>query len=160
MLQQGRSKYGRCHQWVYGHACRYIRMPGGCYVEGVSLNDAYFWKPSVGPIQDRPGHYNGPWHYWSTDGRCACMNMLRESPLTATKISPSSATMHAHTALHCFVLERKQKTTPFGVISTRSLVNILGCPESALCYILLYARTSLQHICSVSADADKTLHLT
>ncbi|KAL0055122.1 hypothetical protein WJX82_007357 [Trebouxia sp. C0006] len=47
---------------------RYIRMPGGCYVEGVSLDDAYFWKPSVGPIQDRPGHYNGPWHYWSTDG--------------------------------------------------------------------------------------------
>lgn len=43
-------------------------MPGGCYVEGVSLDDAYFWKPSVGPIQDRPGHYNGPWHYWSTDG--------------------------------------------------------------------------------------------
>ncbi len=44
-------------------------MPGGCYVEGVSLDDAYFWKPSVGPIQDRPGHYNGPWHYWSTDGK-------------------------------------------------------------------------------------------
>lgn len=43
-------------------------MPGGCYVEGVSLQDAYWWKPSVGPIEDRPGHYNGPWHYWSTDG--------------------------------------------------------------------------------------------
>nr|QOL01194.1 putative extracellular protein TR9_006 [Trebouxia lynnae] len=47
---------------------RYVRMPGGCYVEGVSLDDAYWWKPSAGPIQDRPGHYNGPWHYWSTDG--------------------------------------------------------------------------------------------
>lgn len=43
-------------------------MPGGCYVEGVSLQDAYWWKPSVGPIEDRPGHYNGPWRYWSTDG--------------------------------------------------------------------------------------------
>ena len=32
------------------------------------MQDAYLWKPSVGPIQDRPGHYNGPWHYWSTDG--------------------------------------------------------------------------------------------
>lgn len=48
--------------------CRYVRMPGGCYVEGVSLQDAYWWKPSVGPIQERPGHYNGPWQYWSTDG--------------------------------------------------------------------------------------------
>ncbi|KAL3133328.1 aspartate-semialdehyde dehydrogenase-like protein, variant 2 [Trebouxia sp. C0009 RCD-2024] len=47
---------------------RYVRMPGGCYVEGVSLQDAYWWKPSVGPIQERPGHYNGPWQYWSTDG--------------------------------------------------------------------------------------------
>ena len=82
-------------------------MPGGCYVEGVSLNDAYFWKPSVGPIQDRPGHYNGPWHYWSTDGRCACMNMLRESPLTATKISPSSATS---AALLCIGKKTKDHT--------------------------------------------------
>ena len=52
--------------WVLVH--RFVRMPGGCYVEGVSLQDAYWWKPSVGPIEERPGHYNGPWHYWSTDG--------------------------------------------------------------------------------------------
>ena len=43
-------------------------MPGGCYVEGVRLETAAWWKPSVGPFWERPGHYNSVWNYWSTDG--------------------------------------------------------------------------------------------
>ncbi len=48
--------------------CRFVRMPGGCYVEGVRLDTAAWWKPSVGPFWERPGHYNSVWNYWSTDG--------------------------------------------------------------------------------------------
>ena len=48
--------------------CRFLRFPGGCYVEGVNMHNAFFWKPSVGALEERPGHWNGPWEYWSTDG--------------------------------------------------------------------------------------------
>ena len=51
--------------------CRFLRFPGGCYVEGVNMRNAFFWKPSVGPLEERPGHWNGPWEYWSTDGERA-----------------------------------------------------------------------------------------
>ena len=49
-------------------ACSFLRFPGGCYVEGTLLSNAYYWKPSVGPLEQRPGHWNGMWEYWSTDG--------------------------------------------------------------------------------------------
>ncbi len=45
----------------------FLRMPGGNFLEGNSLADAYEWKKTIGPIADRPGH-NGPWFYWSSDG--------------------------------------------------------------------------------------------
>ena len=32
------------------------------------MSNAYLWKPSVGPMHQRPGHWNGQWQYWSTDG--------------------------------------------------------------------------------------------
>ena len=54
-----------------GASRRFLRFPGGCYVEGVSMHNAFFWKPSVGPLEERPGHWNGPWEYWSTDGEQA-----------------------------------------------------------------------------------------
>ncbi|GBG92270.1 hypothetical protein CBR_g55039, partial [Chara braunii] len=46
----------------------FIRFPGGCYVEGNRLANAFRWKSSVGPWEERPGHYNGVWGYWSDDG--------------------------------------------------------------------------------------------
>jgi len=45
----------------------FIRLPGGCYVEGDVLKHAFLWKNSLGPWEGRPGHYN-LWGYWSTDG--------------------------------------------------------------------------------------------
>ncbi|EIE21944.1 glycoside hydrolase [Coccomyxa subellipsoidea C-169] len=47
---------------------RFLRFPGGCYVEGVTMRNGFFWKPSVGAVAERPGHWNGMWQYWSTDG--------------------------------------------------------------------------------------------
>jgi len=45
----------------------FLRLPGGNYLEGDTLQDWYNWKATIGPLVDRPGH-QAPWTYWSTDG--------------------------------------------------------------------------------------------
>lgn len=47
----------------------FLRFPGGCYVEGQdSYDNAFRWKSTLGPIEERPGHWNNNWHYRSSDG--------------------------------------------------------------------------------------------
>lgn len=41
---------------------------GGCYVEGNYLKNAFRWKDTVGAWEERPGHYNDMWKYWTDDG--------------------------------------------------------------------------------------------
>lgn len=41
---------------------------GGSYVEGGWLRNAFHWKVSVGPWEERPGHFNDIWQYWTDDG--------------------------------------------------------------------------------------------
>ena len=45
----------------------FVRFPGGCYVEGDRLPNAFRWKNSIGEPAQRPGHWN-LWGYRSTDG--------------------------------------------------------------------------------------------
>ncbi|MGA2031617.1 MAG: alpha-L-arabinofuranosidase C-terminal domain-containing protein [Thermoguttaceae bacterium] len=45
----------------------FVRFPGGCYVEGNKLANAFRWKDSIGDIAERPGHWN-LWGYRSNDG--------------------------------------------------------------------------------------------
>jgi len=45
----------------------FVRFPGGCFVEGDRLPNAFRWKNSIGELVDRPGHWN-LWGYRSTDG--------------------------------------------------------------------------------------------
>ena len=45
-----------------------VRLPGGCYMEGSGLRTRWQWKKSIGPRQQRSGHYNSIWRYWVTDG--------------------------------------------------------------------------------------------
>jgi alpha-L-arabinofuranosidase len=45
----------------------FVRFPGGCFVEGDKLEDAFRWKKTIGDIAERPGHWN-LWDYRSTDG--------------------------------------------------------------------------------------------
>jgi hypothetical protein len=45
----------------------FIRAPGGCFAEGITIESRPQWKRSLGPIETRPGTYS-PWGYWSTDG--------------------------------------------------------------------------------------------
>ena len=67
-------------QTYQGHACRtdlaqmlkdmkpaFVRFPGGCYVEGDELANAFRWKDTIGDVAKRPGHWN-LWGYRSNDG--------------------------------------------------------------------------------------------
>jgi alpha-N-arabinofuranosidase len=45
----------------------FLRFPGGNYVEGGSFQDRFNWNETVGPIENRPGHW-APWGYRSSDG--------------------------------------------------------------------------------------------
>ncbi|XP_010558130.1 PREDICTED: alpha-L-arabinofuranosidase 1-like isoform X2 [Tarenaya hassleriana] len=46
----------------------FIRFPGGCFVEGEWLRNAFRWKDTVGPLEERPGHFGDVWKYWTDDG--------------------------------------------------------------------------------------------
>ena len=46
----------------------YFRIPGGNYLEGDNPATRFDWKTTLGPIEDRPGHDNSAWGYWSQDG--------------------------------------------------------------------------------------------
>ncbi len=45
----------------------FVRFPGGCYVEGDTIAEAFRWKKTIGDVAQRPGHYN-LWGYRSNDG--------------------------------------------------------------------------------------------
>ncbi|KAK6147804.1 hypothetical protein DH2020_018716 [Rehmannia glutinosa] len=46
----------------------FVRFPGGCFVEGEWLRNAFRWKETIGPWEERPGHFGDVWHYWTDDG--------------------------------------------------------------------------------------------
>lgn len=46
---------------------KFIRLPGGNYVEGSRFADRFNWKKMIGPADERPGHM-GCWSYRSSDG--------------------------------------------------------------------------------------------
>ncbi|MGC3959970.1 MAG: alpha-L-arabinofuranosidase C-terminal domain-containing protein [Verrucomicrobiota bacterium] len=46
---------------------KFLRFPGGNYLEGNAFNQRFIWKETIGPVEERPGHPSC-WGYWSTDG--------------------------------------------------------------------------------------------
>jgi alpha-N-arabinofuranosidase len=46
---------------------KFLRFPGGNYVEGDTVAERFDWKQTIGPVELRPGH-RSPWGYRSTDG--------------------------------------------------------------------------------------------
>ena len=46
---------------------KFLRLPGGNYLEGNTIAERFDWKKTIGPISQRPGH-PCPWGYPSTDG--------------------------------------------------------------------------------------------
>jgi alpha-N-arabinofuranosidase len=46
---------------------KFLRLPGGNYLEGDHISERFQWKKMIGPLVDRPTHPS-PWHYRSSDG--------------------------------------------------------------------------------------------
>jgi alpha-N-arabinofuranosidase len=46
---------------------KFLRFPGGNYLEGDTIETRFEWKKTIGPLEDRHGH-PCPWGYRSTDG--------------------------------------------------------------------------------------------
>jgi alpha-L-arabinofuranosidase len=46
---------------------KFLRFPGGNYLEGNTISERFNWKETVGDVSQRPGH-RSPWGYWSSDG--------------------------------------------------------------------------------------------
>ena len=47
---------------------KFLRFPGGNYLEGNTSGTRFNWKKTIGDISQRPGHLDDGWGYWSTDG--------------------------------------------------------------------------------------------
>ncbi|XP_061360541.1 alpha-L-arabinofuranosidase 1-like [Gastrolobium bilobum] len=47
---------------------RFLRFPGGCFVQGLYSRNAFRWKDTIGPWEHRPGHFGDNWGYWTDDG--------------------------------------------------------------------------------------------
>lgn len=45
----------------------FIRFPGGCYVEGLTVETRPRWEESLGPQEGRKQTYS-PWGYWNSNG--------------------------------------------------------------------------------------------
>jgi alpha-N-arabinofuranosidase len=45
----------------------FLRLPGGCYLEGNTVETRFNWKITIGDLSQRPGH-RGFWGYRSSDG--------------------------------------------------------------------------------------------
>lgn len=46
---------------------KFLRFPGGNYLEGPMITDAFPWKQTLGRLEQRPGH-KGSWGYRASDG--------------------------------------------------------------------------------------------
>lgn len=44
----------------------FLRFPGGCWVEGETMKEAYRWKTTIGDVWERRTQWN-LWKYWSTN---------------------------------------------------------------------------------------------
>jgi hypothetical protein len=82
----------------------FLRIPGGCFVEGDKLANAFRWKPTVGPAETRPGHWN-LWGYRATDGLGIFEYLLLAEELGARPIWVINAGVaHADSELLIYLL--------------------------------------------------------
>lgn len=56
-------------EMLYNLHPKFVRFPGGCFVEGQeSPDNAFHWERTIGPIEQRAGHKNVNWGYRTSDG--------------------------------------------------------------------------------------------
>ncbi len=51
-----------------GLSPKFLRFPGGNFLEGHNKNTYFNWKKTIGPVSERAGHVNDSWGYYSDDG--------------------------------------------------------------------------------------------
>ena len=71
----------------------YFRVPGGNYLEGNTIDTRFEWSNTVGPIEDRPGHFNSAWGYWSrTAWGCSSTSRWprRSGPSRCSRCGPAT----------------------------------------------------------------------
>jgi alpha-N-arabinofuranosidase len=79
---------------------KFLRFPGGNYLEGDTVETRFDWKKTLGPIEERAGH-PCPWGYRSTDGMGLleflewCQDMKAE-PVLAVYAGYSLRGMHVN----------------------------------------------------------------
>ncbi len=54
-------------EMMAGMRPKFLRLPGGNYLEGDQIDERFDWKNTIGPLVDRPTH-RSPWNYQSSDG--------------------------------------------------------------------------------------------
>ena len=47
---------------------KFLRFPGGNYLQGKTLATRFDWKRTLGDLSERPGHMDDAWNYRSSDG--------------------------------------------------------------------------------------------
>lgn len=60
-------EFSKIGTWLTQTSCWHAAL-GGCFVEGDWLRNAFRWKDTVGPWEERPGHFGDVWLYWTDDG--------------------------------------------------------------------------------------------
>ena len=46
----------------------HANIVGGCFLQGGWLRNTFRWRESIGPWEERPGHFGDCWNYWTDDG--------------------------------------------------------------------------------------------
>jgi alpha-N-arabinofuranosidase len=54
-------------QYIAALKPAFIRWPGGCFVEGITIQSAPDWKQTIGPVEQRMETYS-PWGYYTSNG--------------------------------------------------------------------------------------------
>lgn len=64
-------------------------LEGGSFVEGDRLMNAFRWRETIGTWEERPGHFNDVWQYWTDDGLgfFEFLQVLPLSPLSLLSLS-------------------------------------------------------------------------
>jgi len=79
---------------------KFLRFPGGNYLEGDTIETRFDWKKTIGPLEERHGH-PCPWGYRSTDGMgllefCEWCEDMNAEPLLAVYAGYSLKGVHVN----------------------------------------------------------------
>jgi len=146
-----------CISWFNALVQNHHLVRTGCYVEGGDwLRNRFPWSTSLGPYENRTGHLNDVWGYWSTDGEVpliseigtrgrprfkawlarqvsGLMCVLKDSISIFASASDTDYSQAWHDGTWCVWLLRSAETknnmqTVAGSIVSLML-NPMGCPE-------------------------------